>query len=83
VGGDSGDVQAPGAVLEERQCVQPLAEHGVYVEEVCRDDALGLGGEELAPGRAGSAGRRVDAGRVQDLPDRRGGDPVSESSQFP
>lgn len=55
VGGDAGGVQASGVVFEEGQCVQACAEHGVEVEEVGRDDALGLGGEELSPGRAGAA----------------------------
>ncbi|GAA1274489.1 hypothetical protein [Streptomyces javensis] len=48
VGGAPGDVQSPGAVLEEHQRVQPPAEDGVDVEEVCRDDPLGLCGQELA-----------------------------------
>src|SRR5688500_3235230 len=61
VGGDAGDVQAAGAVFEEYQRVQTPAERGVEVEEVRRDDALGLGGEELPPGRAGAAWYRVDA----------------------
>lgn len=59
VGGDAGDVRAPGAVFKERQCVQTSTEHGVDVEEIRRDDALGLGGEELAPGRAAAAWYRV------------------------
>jgi hypothetical protein len=57
-------------VFEEHQCVEPSTKHGVDVEEVRRDDGLGLGGEELPPGRTGAAGRRVDARVVQDLPDR-------------
>ncbi|WNV92199.1 hypothetical protein [Umezawaea sp. Da 62-37] len=73
VGGGAGDVQAPGVVFEEGQRVEACAEHGVEVEEVRRDDALGLGGEEFPPGQAGAAWCRVDARVVQDLPDRRGG----------
>ena len=57
VGGDAGDVQAPGVVFEECLCLEPCAEHGVDVEEAGRDDALGLGGEELPPGRATAACR--------------------------
>jgi hypothetical protein len=41
VGGDAGDVQTVGDVFEEHQRVQASAEHGVEMEEVCRDDALG------------------------------------------
>jgi hypothetical protein len=55
VGGDAGDVQASGAVFEEYPRVQALAEHSVDVDEVCCDDAVGLVGEELAPGRTGAA----------------------------
>lgn len=58
------------------------AERGVDVEEVRRDDALGLRAEELTPGRTGATRRRVDARCVQDLPHRRGCDPVSESGQL-
>ncbi|MFI9811355.1 hypothetical protein [Saccharothrix variisporea] len=82
VGGDAGDVQASGVVFEERQRVEACAEHGVEMEEVRCDDALGLGGEELPPGRAATAGCRVDARVVQDLPDGRVGDVVAESGQF-
>jgi hypothetical protein len=82
VRGDAGDVQAPGVVFEEHQCVETFAECGVDVEEVRRDDALGLGGEELPPGRPGTARGRVDARVMQDLPDRRAGDPVAEPGQF-
>ena len=32
--------------------IEPLEHHGVDREEVCRQDALGLGFQELGPGRA-------------------------------
>jgi len=83
VGGDAGDVQASGAVFEERQCVEAFAEHGVEVEEVGRDDALGLGGEEFSPGRTAPAWCRVDVRVVQDPPDGRVGDAMVEAGQFP
>ncbi|MFB7757586.1 hypothetical protein ACFC18_49800 [Streptomyces sp. NPDC056121] len=51
MGGDAGEVEAPGAVLDEDQGVQALERDGIDVEEVGGDDAVGLGGEELAPGR--------------------------------
>jgi len=69
-------------VFEEGQCVEACAEHGVEVQEVRRDDALGLGSEELTPGRAGAAWCWVDARVVQDLPDRRRGDSVAKPYQF-
>jgi hypothetical protein len=50
VGGCGGEVQAAGAVFQEGHGVEALAERGVEVEEVCCDDALGLGGQELCPG---------------------------------
>ncbi len=59
-----------------------MAEHGVEVKEVRCDDALGLGGEEFPPGGTGAAWCWVDACVVQDLPDRRGGDAMSEADQF-
>jgi hypothetical protein len=46
------------------------------------DDAFGLCGEELAPGGAAATWRWIDACWVQDLPDGRGGDPVTESGQL-
>jgi hypothetical protein len=49
-------MEASGAVFEEGQRVQALTERGVDVEEVRRDDALGLGGKELPPGRTAAAG---------------------------
>jgi hypothetical protein len=81
--GDAGDVQAATCVLEERRRLHAPAERGVEVEEVRRDDALGLGGEELAPGGAGPAGRGADAGGVEDLPYGAGGDRMAEASRFP
>ncbi|MEV6712818.1 TRIC cation channel family protein [Lentzea sp. NPDC051208] len=79
---DAGGVQAAGVVFEEDQCVEPSTEHGVEVEEVRRDDALGLGGEELPPGRAITAWCRIDARVMQDPPDRRGRDVVVEAGQL-
>lgn len=58
------------------------AGRGVDVEEVCGDNALGLSREERAPGRVGATRCRIDVGCVQDVPDRRGSDPVSGSSQL-
>jgi hypothetical protein len=72
VGGDAGEVEAPGAVLDEDQGVQAFEGHGVEVQEIGSDDAVGLGGEKLAPGRSGSLRGRVDAGSVKDLPDSGG-----------
>jgi hypothetical protein len=46
-------------VFEEGEGVEAVAEGGVEVEEVDSDDAVGLVGEELSPGRAcGDRGAR-------------------------
>ena len=47
-----------------------------------RDDPGGLGVQELPPGRARAAGRRIDARGVQDLPDGRGRYGDAELRQF-
>jgi hypothetical protein len=78
VGGDAGDVQPSGVVLEERERVEAVAERGVEVEEVDGDDAVRLVGQELSPGWTGTAWRWVDVGRVEDLPHGGGGDPMPE-----
>lgn len=52
------------------------------MEEVRGKDPLSLRREEVAPGGAKAARGRVDACRVQDLPDRKGRDWVPESGQF-
>ena len=38
VGGDAAEVHPAGAVLDEDQHVEALAQHGVYVQEVDRED---------------------------------------------
>jgi hypothetical protein len=52
------------------------------VDEVGREDATDLGGQELLPCRTRAAGRGVDPGVMQDLPDRRGRDRVAEPDEF-
>jgi hypothetical protein len=64
-------------VLDDDQGIDAAEQHGVHVDEVGGDDAAGLG-KELLPGRAGAAGRGIDPGVVQDLPDRGGRDRVAE-----
>ena len=50
--------------------------------KVGRENAAGLRGQELLPGRARAAGCGVDPGVMQDLPHRGGGDPVAELDEF-
>jgi hypothetical protein len=59
------------AVLDEHQDVQPLQADGVHVQEVDGEDPGGLGVQELPPGRAAAAWRRIDARGSQDLVDGR------------
>jgi hypothetical protein len=56
VGGDPGDVDAAGGVLDDDQDVEPAEDDGVDVGEVDGEDRVGLGGEELLPRRPGPAG---------------------------
>jgi len=69
--GDPGEVHEASAVLDEEQHVQAPQEHGIDVEEVRRQDGLGLSFQERPPGLPGPRGCRIDAGALEDLPDRR------------
>jgi hypothetical protein len=46
-------------MFDHDEDVEAAKEHGVDVGEVDRGDRVGLCGEELSPGRAGSSGRRI------------------------
>ena len=63
--------------------VDAAQQRGIHVHEVDGEDAAGLRGQELLPGRAGAAWCGIDAGVVQDLPDRGCRDPVAELDQLP
>ena len=52
------------------------------MDEVDREDAAGLRGQELLPSRAHAAGRGADTGIMQDLPHRRGRDRMAEPDEF-
>ena len=68
VGGDPGEVHAAAAVLDHEEDVEAAQEDGVDVGEVDREDRVGLRGQELSPGRAGSSGRGIEPGVLEDLP---------------
>jgi len=70
MGGDTQDVYPPGGVLDDEERVQTAQGEGVEVEQVACEDRVRLGPQELRPGRSGLPRRWVDAGVVQDLPDR-------------
>ena len=69
VGGDSGEVHASAAVLDDDDDVEAAQEDGVDVGKVDGEDGVGLCGEELAPGRTGPSGRGIEAGVLQDRPE--------------
>jgi hypothetical protein len=52
-------------VFEEHQCVEAVEPDGVDVQEIAGDDGVGVGGEELPPGRSVAAWCWVDAGGVE------------------
>ncbi len=58
-----------GLHLDEKQHVQPAQQHRVHREEITREDAAGLGVQELPPGEAGTMGRGTAPGGPQNRPD--------------
>jgi hypothetical protein len=68
VGRHSGQMDTAVDVLNEEHRVQPGTEHRLHVEEVGGDDASGLGGEELLPGRPRTARCGTKARPNQDHP---------------
>ncbi len=82
MGGHAGQVCPTGPVLDEDQGVQAFQSDRVYMHEVDGENAVGLGGEELLPCRARTPRCRIQPGRVQDLPHRRGSDLVAELDQL-
>jgi hypothetical protein len=54
-------VDPAGGKLDHKQHVQPLDQDRVDVEEVARQHALGLRGQELPPGAARATRCRIDA----------------------
>src|ERR1035441_4446001 len=83
VRGDAGQMNAAGAMLDDDQGVDAPKEHRVHVDEIDRDNAAGLRGQELLPGRACTAGRRVDPGIMPDLPHRGAGAWGAELAELP
>jgi hypothetical protein len=75
-------VHPAAAVLNEHQHVNALQQHGVHMQEIDREDPGGLGVQELLPGRARPAWRRINARGMQDLPHGRRRDCHAEFRQF-
>src|SRR5664279_6319095 len=61
----------PAAELDEHADVQRPEPGGLDGEEVASDDAIGLGAEELGPGRARAPRGRTEVCRPEQGPDRR------------
>jgi hypothetical protein len=55
-------VSTTSAVLDDDQGVDTLKQDRVHVNKIGCDDAAGLGGQELLPGRALAPGSRVNPG---------------------
>jgi hypothetical protein len=79
---DSQKMHAAGGMLHEKQHIQPLAQQRVDAEKVGGENSLCLGGQELSPGRAIAARCGVDAGSLEDRPDRARRNRVTESGEF-
>jgi hypothetical protein len=58
------DARLAGVVLNEEQHIQAAKQHDIDVEEVRRQDRLGPGLQERAPGLADAPGRGLDAPRL-------------------
>jgi hypothetical protein len=71
VRGGSEDADAPGGVLDHGQDVGLGAVEQVGGEQVARQDCLGLGAQELRPGRTCPSRRGAGSGFLQDFPHRR------------
>jgi len=82
VPGYSHDVHPAGGYLDDEQDVQPLQEDRVHGEQVTRQQALGLGAQESAPGRIQAARSGPVPAGTEDPPDSRLTDPVAEPGQL-
>jgi hypothetical protein len=75
-------VHAAGGVLHEEQDIQPLAQQRIDAEDVGRENALCLDGQELSSGEAIAARRGVDAGLLEDRPHRARRNRVAKPSKL-
>jgi hypothetical protein len=82
VGGDAQDVDAAGGKLDHEQHIQPPEQHRVDMEQVARQDPLGLDGQELSPGQPRAAWRWIDACPVKEQPHRAWREPVTKPGEL-
>jgi hypothetical protein len=71
-----------GGVLHGEEHLPPSHGGGLQVEQVAGHDPVRLGLEELLPGQARPAWRRVRTVRLQDRPHRRGTDPLTQAREL-
>jgi hypothetical protein len=83
VGGDTQDMDAASGVLHDGEAVQPGEGDRVGVEEIAGQDPGRLGTQELTPTRSGASRSRIDAGLVQDPPDRGSAYFPAQPGKFP
>ena len=72
----------PAAELDEREDVERAEPGGLDAEEVAGDDAIGLGPEELGPGRARAPWGGTESGRPEQGADRRRSDAEAELAKL-
>jgi hypothetical protein len=80
--GDAEDVYAAGGVLDDEERIQPAQGDGVEEKQVAGQDRIGLRPQKLAPRRSGAVRCGVDAGGMQNLPNRGGADLVAEAGEL-
>src|SRR5664280_3848150 len=71
VSGRRAEVDPPAPELDEHEDVERPEPSGLDAEEVAGDDAIGLGPQELGPGRARASRGRTELCRPEQGPDRR------------
>ncbi|MCX2950166.1 hypothetical protein [Lentzea sp. NEAU-D7] len=69
-------------VVDDGENVLALAGQRDRLDEIHCQDRLRLRAQEVAPGNGCPARRRIDAGSLEDLPHRRGGDRDTEEREF-
>src|SRR5665811_772595 len=76
------EVDPPAPELDEREDVERAEPGGLDGKEVAGDDAIGLGPEELGPGRAGPSWGGTEPRSPEQVPDRRRSHPDAELAKL-
>jgi len=80
--GGAQDPDAPAGVLGHGEHVLPRPGQSDGLEEIAGRQGIGLGAQEVGPGRYGAFGCRVDPGILQDLPHGGGGHLRAQDEQL-